>query len=89
MHPVTLARQRVMAREMADQLHVSLRGFYNLKKLGLPYCQVGGIVWYEPVAVHEWLDKFNRTGSPGIKNRRNPAVLEPPKAKRQAAKASK
>ena len=89
MHPVTMARQRVLAREMADQLRLSLRGFYNLKKLGIPYCQVGGSVWYEPAVVHEWLDQFNRTGSPGIKNKRNPAVLEPPKAKRQSAKAGK
>jgi hypothetical protein len=89
MHQITMARERVLAREMAEQLRLSLRGFYNLKKLGLPYTQVGGSVWYEPVVVHEWLDKFNRTGSPGIKNRRNPAVLEPPKAKRQAAKAGK
>jgi hypothetical protein len=84
-----MARQRVMAREMADQLSVSLRGFYNLKKLGPPYCQVGGTVWYEPVAVHEWLDKFNRTGSPGIKNKRHAAVLEPPKSKCNPAKAGK
>jgi hypothetical protein len=76
-------RERVKAREMAKELNVSLRAFYNIKRLGMPYTQLGGNAWYEPAVVHAWLDQFNRSGSPGVKNKRKPAVLEPPKGKRK------
>jgi hypothetical protein len=74
-------RKRIMAREMATQLSVSMRGFANIKKLGMPCTQVGGYVWYEPEKVHEWLDQFNRNGVPGKRFKRNPAVLTPPPKK--------
>jgi hypothetical protein len=78
MHSITTVRERVLAREMAEQLRISLRAFANLKKLGIPYCQVGGTTWYEPAEVHRWLDQFNRNGVPGKRFHRNPAVLVPP-----------
>jgi hypothetical protein len=77
MYSATTVRERVLAREMAEQLRISLRAFANLKKLGIPYCQVGGTTWYEPVVVHKWLDQFNRHGTPGKRYHRTPAVLEP------------
>jgi hypothetical protein len=81
-HSVTTVRERVLAREMAAQLRLSLRGFANLKRLGMPCCQVGGTTWYEPSVVHEWLDQFNTKGVPGKRFHRNRAVLGSP-AKRE------
>jgi len=78
MHSIKTVRERVLAREMADHLRISLRAFANLKRLGIPCCQVGGTTWYEPSVVHAWLDQFNTTGVPGKRYHRKSAVLEPP-----------
>jgi hypothetical protein len=78
MYPIPTVRERVLAREMAEQLRISLRAFANLKKLGIPYCQVGGTIWYEPAEVHRWLDQFNQNGVPGKRFHRKRAVLTPP-----------
>lgn len=81
MHPTTVVRERLLAKEMAAQLKMKLRAFYKLKTYGMPYTQVGGMVWYEPYKVQAWLDTFERTGTPGTRYKRHPAVLEPPRNK--------
>ncbi len=86
MHPVTLARERVLAKEMAAQLKMKLRAFHKIKTYGMPFTQIGGMIWYEPAKVHAWLDKFEREGAPGVRYRRHAAVLAPPKRNRQSTR---
>jgi hypothetical protein len=63
-------RRRVRAKVMADDLGVSIRKFREIQTLGMPYTQVQGVLWFEPELVHQWLDKFARKGTPGIKRQR-------------------
>jgi predicted DNA-binding transcriptional regulator YafY len=61
------SRERVRAHEMAKRLGVSVRKFYEIKALGMPYTELQGILWFEPEEVHRWLDRFARKGEPGAK----------------------
>ena len=63
-------RRRVRAKVMAEDLDVSIRKFREIQTLGMPFTQVQGVLWFEPALVHEWLDKFARKGTPGIKRTR-------------------
>jgi hypothetical protein len=60
---------------MAIELGISERKIRRLLVLGMPYCQVEGVIWCEPAKVHVWLDKFNRDGrAPGVKRVRGMKV---------------
>lgn len=76
MNPSNNLRERVRAHAMAEQLGISIRKFRKIQTLGMPYTQVQGVLWFEPVLVHKWLDKFARNGKPGIKRgaRKNEAA---------------
>jgi hypothetical protein len=57
---------------MMEQLEVSQGTFQSLMRKGMPYTRLGNIVWFEPAKVHAWLDRFNRTGAPGVRYNRKP-----------------
>ncbi len=46
--------------EVADFLHVSLKTVFNLRKLGLPYLQLGGAVRFDPQEVRGYLTSNRR-----------------------------
>ena len=69
-------RRRVRAHVMAQELGISLRRFREIHTMGLPYTQVGKIIWYEPSEVHKWLDRFARKGAPGVKRTKGIRVAE-------------
>jgi hypothetical protein len=70
-------RRRVRARAMAEDLDISIRKFREIQTLGMPFTKVQGVLWFEPALVHEWLDKFARKGSPGIKRARGVDLSQP------------
>jgi hypothetical protein len=61
---------------MARELRISIRRFREIHAMGLPYTQVGKIIWYEPSEVHKWLDRFARKGAPGVKRTKGIRVAE-------------
>ena len=61
-------RKRVRLIPMAAELGVSDRKFREFLPMGMPHTKLGGILWFEPDEVHEWLDRFHRKGRPpGVK----------------------
>jgi hypothetical protein len=74
-------RRRVRAQVMAADLGISIRKFREIQTLGMPFTQVQGVLWFEPVLVHEWLDKFVRKGTPGIKRGKGVHSSEPVSSK--------
>jgi hypothetical protein len=62
---------------MAKELEISVRRFRELHAMGLPHTRVGATLWYEPAKVHEWLDRFNRLGTPGQKRIRGCKLTGP------------
>ena len=86
---VTSPRRRVRAHVMAAELGISIRKFRAIHTLGLPFTQLEGVIWYEPELVHKWLDKYSRTGTPGIKRVKGLELeVDPrPKRKRELAAA--
>jgi hypothetical protein len=79
-------RRRVRAHVMAQELGISLRRFREIHTMGLPYTQVGKIIWYEPSEVHKWLDRFARKGGPGVKRIKGMKVAESTTAPVKAGK---
>jgi hypothetical protein len=69
-------RRRVRADEMAQELRISIRRFREIHTMGLPHTQVGKTIWYEPIEVHKWLDRFARKGGPGVKRVKGLKVAE-------------
>jgi len=70
-------RRRVRLIPMAKELGISDRKFREFLPMGIPYTELQGILWFEPAAVHAWLDKFNRKGrAPGIKRIRGIKIAE-------------
>jgi hypothetical protein len=69
-------RRRVRADGMAQELRISIRRFREIHAMGMPYTQVGKTIWYEPIEVHKWLDKFARKGAPGVKRVKGLKVAE-------------
>jgi hypothetical protein len=68
-------RRRLRLIPMARELGISDRKFRELLPLGVPHTQLGGILWFEPTEVHQWLDKFHRKGRPpGVKRSRGMKV---------------
>jgi hypothetical protein len=72
-----MEKELLKSHAMAELLSVSPRGLANLKRQGMPYQQVLGVCWYNPTRVYEWLAQFERSGIPGKRYQRNPAVLKP------------
>jgi hypothetical protein len=70
-------RRRVRLLPMAIELGISERKIRQLLLLGMPHTRVQGVIWCEPVKIHQWLDKFNRTGqAPGIKRTKGIRLAE-------------
>jgi hypothetical protein len=59
---------------MAAELEVSVRRFREFVVMGMPYTALGKTLWFEPVLVHAWLDKYNRRGTAGAKRVRGQQV---------------
>jgi hypothetical protein len=61
---------------MARELGISIRRLREIHTMGLPFTQIGQIIWYEPSEVHKWLDRFARKGAPGVKRIKGIRVAE-------------
>jgi excisionase family DNA binding protein len=56
-------RQLWTTNEVAEFLHVSNKTIFNLRKMGLPFIQLGGAVRFVPQEVRDYLANSRRLAS--------------------------
>jgi hypothetical protein len=67
-------QRRVRPQAFAKELNISIRKLRELFTLGAPVTKVQGLVFINPETFYNWLDRFERRGTPGTKGRRGVKV---------------